>query len=149
MTVVVKRIGGSHRLEGTWTGAGSANVFLSISAGRGAAPASVNRRVAAVRAFFEYLVMVGARTDNPVPSPRRGQGLRPKSRGLLGHLSPGMPAAASNHLGYDAGDPAGRGSGNSRNGSTPKTVTTVNGPVDIAVPPELGHLCGISSSGSL
>jgi integrase/recombinase XerC len=149
MTVVVKRIGGSHRLEGTWTGAGSANAFLShlearrfspatvrayafdvvclarfleergidlsglvptdvfdwvdwqsspqrrgdavvsISAGRGAASASVNRRVAAARAFFEYLVMVGARTDNPVPSPSRGQGLRPKSRGLLGHLGPG------------------------------------------------------------
>jgi putative transposase len=38
------------------------------------------------------------------------------------------------HLGYEAGDPAGRGSGNSRNGSSPKTVTTVNGPVDIVVP---------------
>ncbi|MEK1148455.1 hypothetical protein OSI78_25160, partial [Mycobacterium ulcerans] len=27
--VVVKRIDGSHRLEGTWSGAGSANAFLS------------------------------------------------------------------------------------------------------------------------
>ena len=57
----------------------------------GAAPASVNRRVAAVRALFEYLVMCGVRAENPVPAPRRGQGLRAKSRGVLGHLGPGRP----------------------------------------------------------
>lgn len=62
---------------------------VPIGAGRGAAPASVNRRVAAVRALFEYLVLAGVRVDNPVPSPRRGQGLRPKARGVLGHLGPG------------------------------------------------------------
>lgn len=62
---------------------------VPVGAGRGAAPASVNRRVAAARALFEYLVLAGARADNPVPAPRRGQGLRPKSRGLLGHLGPG------------------------------------------------------------
>jgi integrase/recombinase XerC len=55
----------------------------------GAAASTVNRRVAAVRAFFEYLVMTGAVACNPVPSPRRGQGLRPAARGLLGHLGPG------------------------------------------------------------
>ena len=60
---------------------------------RTAAASTVNRRVAAVRAFFEYLVMTGARTDNPVPSPRRGQGIRPAARGLLGHLGPGRPRA--------------------------------------------------------
>lgn len=54
-----------------------------------AAASTVNRRVAAVRAFFECLVMTGARSDNPVPSPRRGQGVRPAARGLLGHLGPG------------------------------------------------------------
>ena len=54
-----------------------------------AAASTVNRRVAAVRALFEYLVMAGGRTDNPVPSPRRGQGLRRSQRGLLGHLGPG------------------------------------------------------------
>ena len=59
------------------------------TAGRGSAPASVNRRAAAVRAFFEYQVLSGARDDNPVPAPRRGQGLRPKARGVLGHLGPG------------------------------------------------------------
>ncbi|HEY2261688.1 MAG TPA: tyrosine-type recombinase/integrase [Streptosporangiaceae bacterium] len=58
---------------------------------RTAAASTVNRRVAAARAFFEYLVMTGARDGNPVPSPRRGQGIRPAARGLLGHLGPGRP----------------------------------------------------------
>ena len=35
--------------------------------------------------------MTGVRTGNPVPSPRRGQGIRPAARGLLGHLGPGRP----------------------------------------------------------
>lgn len=56
---------------------------------RTAAPATINRRVAAVRAFFEFLVMSKACTANPVPAPRRGQGLRPTARGMLGHLGPG------------------------------------------------------------
>ena len=34
---------------------------------RTAAASTVNRRVAAVRAFFEYLVMTGALAGNPVP----------------------------------------------------------------------------------
>src|SRR5499427_3760219 len=38
------------------------------------------------------------------------------------------------HLGYDKHDPAGRGSGNSRNGTTGKTVLTDIGAVDLAVP---------------
>lgn len=64
---------------------------VAITARRASAPASVNRRVAAVRAFFEHQVLAGARQDNPVPSPRRGQGLRAKARGVLGHLGPGRP----------------------------------------------------------
>jgi site-specific recombinase XerD len=68
---------------------GRGGKVVPIAAGRGAAPASVNRRVAAARALFEYLVMTGAWAGNPVPAPRRGQGLRPKSRGMLGHLGPG------------------------------------------------------------
>jgi hypothetical protein len=55
----------------------------------GAAVSTVNRRIAGVRAFFEYLVMTEVREDNPVPAPRRGQGLRPAVRGLLGHLEAG------------------------------------------------------------
>jgi len=38
------------------------------------------------------------------------------------------------HLGYDKHDPVGRGSGNSRNGSTPKRLLTEVGPIDLAVP---------------
>jgi hypothetical protein len=38
------------------------------------------------------------------------------------------------HVGYDRGDPAGRGSGNSRNGTTPKRVLTEIGAVDLDVP---------------
>ena len=36
-------------------------------------------------------------------------------------LERGMGAELTDHLGYERGDPAGRGSGNSRNGTTPKT----------------------------
>ena len=38
------------------------------------------------------------------------------------------------HLGYEKHDPAGRGSGNSRNGTTPKSLLTEVGAVDLAVP---------------
>lgn len=38
------------------------------------------------------------------------------------------------HLGYEKHDPVGRGSGNSRNGSTPKTLLTDVGAVDLEVP---------------
>jgi hypothetical protein len=42
----------------------------------------------------------------------------------------------THHIGYDRGDPAGAGTGNSRNGSSTKTVSTTNGPVTISVPPD-------------
>ena len=38
------------------------------------------------------------------------------------------------HLGYEKGDPAGNGSGNSRNGSYSKRVLTEHGPVEVTVP---------------
>jgi putative transposase len=40
----------------------------------------------------------------------------------------------TDELGYERGDPVGRGSGNSRNGTTPKTVITEIGAVDLDVP---------------
>lgn len=49
-------------------------------------------------------------------------------------LERALQAELTDHLGYDAGDPAGYGSGNSRNGKSRKTVSTTNGPVDIEVP---------------
>jgi putative transposase len=49
-------------------------------------------------------------------------------------LERALGAELDDHLGYVKGDPAGNGSGNSRNGSYGKTVTTAAGPVRIAVP---------------
>jgi putative transposase len=45
-----------------------------------------------------------------------------------------LGAELSEHLGYEKGDPAGRGSGNSRNGASAKTLLTEDGEVAIAVP---------------
>lgn len=72
-----------------WQGVRRAGRSGRTERSRSAAASTVNRRVAAARAFFEYLVMTGRRAENPVPSPRRGQGLRRSERGLLGHLGPG------------------------------------------------------------
>jgi transposase-like protein len=49
-------------------------------------------------------------------------------------LQRGLEVELTEHLGYEPGDPAGWGSGNSRNGYSPKTVRTEVGPVDLAVP---------------
>jgi putative transposase len=49
-------------------------------------------------------------------------------------LERALQAEMTDHLGYGTGDPAGRGTGNSRNGRTSKTVSTVNGPIDLSVP---------------
>lgn len=45
-----------------------------------------------------------------------------------------LVAEMTHELGYERGDPAGAGSGNSRNGYTAKTVSTPNGPVTVNVP---------------
>jgi transposase-like protein len=45
-----------------------------------------------------------------------------------------LGAELTHHLGYEKGDPGGRGSGNSRNGHSSKTVLTEDGEVDLAVP---------------
>jgi putative transposase len=49
-------------------------------------------------------------------------------------LETALDAEMSEHLGYDKHDPAGPGSGNSRNGTRAKTVFTEIGPVEIEVP---------------
>lgn len=49
-------------------------------------------------------------------------------------LQAGLEVELADHLGYEPYDAAGRGSGNSRNGSTPKTVTTEIGEVELRVP---------------
>src|ERR1700749_277851 len=59
--------------------------------------------------------------------------------GLLNQLTKtvlerALEAEMTNHVGYEVGDPAGRGSGNSSNGKTSKPVSTTSGPVTLAVP---------------
>jgi putative transposase len=49
-------------------------------------------------------------------------------------LNRALQEEMTDHVGYEKGDPAGRGSGNSRNGSYPKSVLTDAGGVDIEVP---------------
>jgi putative transposase len=49
-------------------------------------------------------------------------------------LERGLRTEMTEHLGYDKGDPAGRGSPNSRNGTSAKTVSTEVGDVDLDVP---------------
>jgi putative transposase len=49
-------------------------------------------------------------------------------------LERALQAELTEHLGYERGEAAGRGSGNARNGSYPKTVESTSGPVDLAVP---------------
>jgi putative transposase len=49
-------------------------------------------------------------------------------------LERGLQAELTEHLGYEKGDPAGRGSPNSRNGTTGKTVLTEIGQIPLEVP---------------
>ena len=69
--------------------------------------------------------------------PRRRRGTA--AGGLFGQLTArvierALGAEMDDHLGYVKGDPAGNGTGNSRNGSYGKTLTTTSGPVRISVP---------------
>ncbi len=49
-------------------------------------------------------------------------------------LERALDVEIADHLGFEHGDPAGNGSGNSRNGHGRKTVLTTSGPVDLEVP---------------
>ncbi|WP_029138563.1 IS256 family transposase [Nakamurella lactea] len=49
-------------------------------------------------------------------------------------LERGMETELTGHLGYERGDPAGNGSGNSRNGTTPKTVGSEVGDIALDQP---------------
>ena len=59
--------------------------------------------------------------------------------GILKQLTKGvvermLQAEMTDHLGYEKSDPAGQNSGNSRNGSAPKTILTGQGEVPLDVP---------------
>ena len=45
-----------------------------------------------------------------------------------------LKAELTEHLGYEEGDPAGANGGNSRNGTTPKTLVSESGPLEIGNP---------------
>jgi putative transposase len=70
----------------------------------------------------------------------KGEGLRLTGPGgflselVKSVLERGLQAELAEHLGYQAHAAAGKGSGNSRNGSTPKTVQSEIGPIDVRVP---------------
>ncbi|WLB92856.1 IS256 family transposase [Bradyrhizobium japonicum USDA 135] len=49
-------------------------------------------------------------------------------------LERALGAELTHHLGYEKGDPAGRGSGNSRNGTSSKALLTDDGEIEIEVP---------------
>jgi putative transposase len=56
------------------------------------------------------------------------------SRMIKAILERGLKVEMADHLGYDRGDRAGQGSGNCRNGTTPKTVITSAGQTRVEVP---------------
>ncbi len=74
-------------------------------------------------------ILAGARTEGEIVGPD----------GLLGQLTRRLveraaAAELTEHLGYEPhAEPAG-GTGNARNGTTPKTLQTTTGPVDVAMP---------------
>ena len=53
-------------------------------------------------------------------------------------LERALGAELTAHLGYEKGDPAGRGSGNSRNGTSSKTILTEDGEIEISIPRDRG-----------
>lgn len=63
----------------------AASMVVRLSEWRGAAAATQNRRIAAVRGLFEFAVITGVVKTSPVPAARRSSGLRAR-RGLLGHV---------------------------------------------------------------
>jgi hypothetical protein len=77
----------------------------------------------------------------------RGEGLQLAGEGgLLQQLTRRVLESAldgeiTDHVGYDKHDPAGRGSGNTRNGSRTKTVLTDIGPVEVRVPRDAAGTC--------
>lgn len=107
----------------------SKNTKLMVeSAGESAAAA---RAVASVFSpeVLDSLIKDAKKSDTPIDG----------ANGLLNELTKAvleraLQAEMTEHLGYEAGDPAGRGSGNSRNGVTSKTVGTTAGEVTIEVP---------------
>jgi putative transposase len=100
-------------------------------------PDQAGARAAAARAVDDLL---DKRALDAMLAQVKGDGLRLTGPG--GFLSElvrvvlerGLQAELTEHLGYGKHDPAGNGSGNSRNGATTKTVQTEVGPMQVKVP---------------
>lgn len=67
----------------------SGGTVVRLTSRTGAAPATMNRRIAAVQSLYDYAVIAGAVNENPVPAARRSSSFRAMRRGLLGHLGKG------------------------------------------------------------
>ena len=84
--------------------------------------------------------LIDARAIDAVLAQVKGDGLRLTGPGgflselVKAVLERGLQAELAEHLGYAKHEAAGRGSGNSRNGATAKTVQTEVGPIDVRVP---------------
>ena len=72
-----------------WQGVRRSSASVNAERSRSAAASTVNRRVAAVRALFEYLVMTGAAWRQSGSLAAARSGTAPFGGGLLGHLGPG------------------------------------------------------------
>jgi putative transposase len=84
--------------------------------------------------------LIDAQAMDAVLAQVKGDGLRLTGPGgflselVKAVLERGLAAELTEHLGYGRHDPAGRGSGNARNGATAKTVQTEVGPIEVKVP---------------
>jgi putative transposase len=84
--------------------------------------------------------LIDARAMDTVLEKIKGDGVRLTGPGgflselVKAVLERGLQAELTEHLGYGRHEAAGKGSGNSRNGATAKTVQTEVGPIDVRVP---------------
>ena len=74
-------------------------------------------------------LLAGYKSPDDLTGP---EGLLKQLTGAL--VERALGAELTDHLGYEEGDPEGEGSGNSRNGTSPKTLVTDQGEVPIEVP---------------
>ena len=108
------------------------SVEPALSGQRTNVAASRERQLADQLADGSWLdELIGAAQDGELRLTGQGGFLSELIRKVL---EAGLAVELTDHLGYEKGDPAGRGSPNSRNGSTPKTLLTEAGPVELATP---------------
>ena len=105
---------------------------LASMAGRDPGEPSPARRLVAELAGDGWLDEVMAQSGDRGVELTGSGGFLPEL--IKAVLERGLAAELTEHLGYEKGDPAGAGSGNSRNGSTGKTLLTEVGPIDLDTP---------------